>query len=374
MISDQFEKRKQDHLQIAMSEWVQTPHLGDLDEIQLVHEALPEMNLQDVDLKVSLFAGQGAKEKTLSVPFFVSSMTAGHKDSAIINSHLAELSQNQNILVGVGSQRRELTDGEARQEWLSIRQKYPRAVLAGNLGLSQLISSPLDAVLKMIETLEPVAFFVHTNPLQEALQPEGTPFFRGGLEALSKFCQKSPVPVILKEVGCGFSESTLLKLTETGVAAVDVSGAGGTHWGRVEASRWSSESMERQMAETFKDWGHSAVESLLNAQKSDVKYQVWGSGGVRTGLDIAKMLALGATMVGSAQPWLQALYESDRVDTGRPSAMKISTQASEKLHLVFTKLEKELKIAMFCSGCQSVNDFTKRKVWKWTKTIKASQS
>ena len=147
---------------------------------------------------------------------------------------------------------------------------------------------------------------VHTNPLQECIQPEGTPHFKGGLQALENLCRDLAVPVILKETGCGFSRKTLEKLKGVGLAAVDVSGKGGTHWGRVEARRLPAGHVREAAGESFADWGHTTVDSLMAARGVEWPRELWASGGVRNGLDAAKLIALGADLVGLAKPVLEA--------------------------------------------------------------------
>lgn len=344
--STQFEKRKQDHIRIALDPRSQAEGLSGLDNVQLIHEALPNLNFKEVDPSTSFFSGKNRRQ--LSAPFFISSMTAGHEKAPEINSRLAKVSAEKQILMGVGSQRRELADAEARREWQEVRKQAPGALLLGNLGIAQIIRTPADQIQALVETLEAEALFVHLNPLQECLQPEGTPEFRGGYEAIEALVKKLSVPVIVKEVGCGFSKDTLKRLYNLGVYTVDVSGLGGTHWGRVEGYRSEKTELLFQVAQTFENWGLSTVESLLNAKEIDEKKPVWASGGVRDGLQAAKLLALGADMVGLAQPWLKAALEN-----------------SEAVNDLYEKLLLELKIAMFCTGTASVKEFKTKRVWKW---------
>ncbi|HEY8270283.1 MAG TPA: type 2 isopentenyl-diphosphate Delta-isomerase [Pseudobdellovibrionaceae bacterium] len=341
-----FEKRKQDHIRIALDPRSQAEGLSGLSQVQLIHEALPNMNFKEVDASTSFFSR--GMSKPLSAPFFISSMTAGHEKAFDINSRLAQLSAEKQILMGVGSQRRELMDSEAQLEWKKIRQQAPKALLLGNVGIAQVIQTPVDCVQALVDSLEAEALFIHLNPLQECLQPEGTPEFRGGYAAIESLVKKLSVPVIVKEVGCGFSKGTLQRLYNSGVFAVDVSGLGGTHWGRVEGYRSQPEELLFQIAQTFENWGLSTVQSLLDAKEIDEKKPVWASGGVRDGLQAVKLLAMGADMVGLAQPWLKAALES-----------------SEAVNVLYEKLLLEVKIAMFCTGVQKLEDFRTKRVWKW---------
>lgn len=281
-------------------------------------------------------------------------MTAGHQQGLEINTALAKLSDRKQILMGVGSQRRELTDETATSEWSQIRKRAPNALLIANIGVAQLIVTPIDKIQKLVDSLRAVALFVHVNALQEALQPEGTPDFKGAILAIKNLCQKISVPVIVKEVGTGFSKQTLMRLQDSGVFAVDISGRGGTHWGRIEGYRSETDSKLYNVAQVFKNWGITTAESMLNAIEANVSYQVWASGGVRSGLDAAKLLAMGADKVGMALPFLQAA-------TGN---MK-NQDADASLDELFEQIQYELQVAMFCTGIGQVKDFKNQKVWKW---------
>lgn len=340
---NQFEQRKRDHIRIALDPRSQTAGQNGLDSITLIHEALPDLNYKEVDISTSfVFSGDAIP---LSSPIFISSMTAGHEKGREINEALARLSDRRQILMGVGSQRRELEDSNAAEEWAKVRKQAPKARLLGNIGIAQLIKSPIDKVRRLIDSTEAVALFVHLNPLQEVLQPEGTTEFRTGLQAIENLVKLAGIPVIVKETGCGFSVATLKRLENTGIFAVDVSGKGGTHWGRVEGYRSEESEMLYQVAQTFADWGISTTESLLNAKEARVEYQLWASGGVRNGLEIGKLMALGASKVGVAKPFLEAALQGD--------------EALEKL---LTRLETELKVTMFCTGCRNLKDLQSKKV------------
>ena len=342
-----FEKRKSDHLKMALDPRTQALGQNGLDRIHLIPEALPEMNFSEVQIS-TIFQNQ-----KLSSPIFVSSMTAGHQEGVGINSRLAQLSDRRQILMGVGSQRRELFDSEAATEWKQIRKNSPRALLLGNLGLAQVIQTPVAKIQNMLESLGALGLFVHLNALQECMQPEGTTDFKGGLKALEKLAKEIKIPVIIKEVGCGFSAATLKRLSGTGVYAVDISGFGGTHWGRIEGYRSEENDIRYQAAQTFANWGESTAQSLMSALEAKPGYSLWASGGVRNGLEVAKLLAMGADQVGLAQPFLEAALE------------KNPEQAlDKKLDL----LEYELKVAMFCTGVQKLSDFKEKKVWQCQNT------
>jgi isopentenyl-diphosphate delta-isomerase len=338
----QFESRKADHIRLALSDKNQAAGLSGLESIQLQHEALPDLDFKDVTL-----AGKSLGHK-ITTPFLVSSMTAGHADSPALNLLLARVCAERGWRMGVGSQRRELNDVAAAREWREIRKSAPKVSLLGNLGLAQLIRTKIDDVERLVDALQAEAMIIHLNALQECLQPEGTPQFKGGLKAIEKLCSKLSVPVVVKETGCGFSRPTLRRLKGLGIGAVDISGLGGTHWGRIEGDRSARGETKSEAAETLATWGVSTVESMLNALKVKPDFEIWASGGVRSGLDAARLLAMGARTVGFAMPILQA-----------------ALQGEAELQRKMTTLEFELKTAMFCTGSESVVSMQKKKVWQW---------
>lgn len=328
----QFEQRKQDHIDLALMDANQTTALNQLEHVTLHHEALPDLDFDDISLETARFG------KAVRTPFMVASMTAGHDNALRINQHLMAACEQHGWAMGLGSQRRELTDPSAKKEWSHLRRDYPNVDLFSNLGVAQLISTPVEQVIALTETVQAVGLIIHCNPLQECIQPEGTPSFKGCWTALAELVEASPIPVVIKETGCGFSESTLMKLDEVGVAAVDVSGLGGTHWGRIEGHRASHIPVRQQAAATFKNWGVSTVDSVCMASALRTSYEIWGSGGVRHGLDAAKLLALGASTVAFAKPMLNP-----------------ALQSKEEVCKCMDIIEYELKVAMFCTGSQHVD-------------------
>jgi len=340
----QFEGRKRDHIALALKDETEAHGGSGLESIDLIHEALPALDFSDIQLTAKSLGVE------ITTPFVVSSMTAGHGDSLELNTRLARACSARGWWMGVGSQRRELSDSAAPAEWRQVRASAPNACLMGNIGIAQLIATPLDRVMKLTEAIEARAMIVHLNALQECVQPEGTPNFSGGIEKLAELVRAlgPATPVIVKETGCGFSKNTLQRLQETGVAVVDVSGFGGTHWGRIEGLRAAADPVRARAGQTFANWGISTVESVLNAGMLGAKYEIWGSGGVRSGLDAAKLLALGATRVAFAKPILQAALEG-----------------SEALDLCMQTIEFELRTALFCTGCRNIDELSSRKVWQW---------
>jgi isopentenyl-diphosphate delta-isomerase len=336
----QFENRKADHIRLALDPQSQTDGASGLDRLRLQHEAFPEIDFDHVDPSVRVFGESSA------TPMFVSSMTAGHSGSGQLNLVMARVCEKRNWLMGVGSQRKQLSDRGADREWVEIRKQCPHVRFFGNIGVSQVVKASTDQIRRLVDSLNAVAMIVHTNPLQECLQPEGTPQFSGGLRALERLCRELDVPVIVKETGCGFSRATLNRLRGLGVAAVDISGMGGTHWGRIEGGRSQPGTPLYETARTFRDWGIGTLESLLQALDVAPDYEVWASGGVRSGLDAAKLAAVGARMVGLAKPVIEAAVAGE-----------------EELDRRLWTFEYEFKTALFCTGSRTVSELREKQKW-----------
>lgn len=333
----QFEKRKQDHIKLALMQTNQALELNTFDHLALTHEALPDINFNEIDISSTRFG------RVVASPFVVGSMTAGHQDIFHINRHLIAACAESGWAMGIGSQRRELTDKNAAAEWQLLRRDFPHVSLFSNLGVAQLISTSLAQIQRLTDALAADALMIHCNPLQECIQPEGTPSFKGCWQALESLVKNLPLPVIVKETGCGFSRPTLARLNDIGVAAVDVSGLGGTHWGRIEGHRALDQPIRQKTAITFRDWGIDTVQCVMNATSLPARFEVWGSGGVRHGLDAAKLFALGATTASFAKPMLDA-------------AMHSVEDVLERMALI----EYELKVAMFCTGSRVLNDLKEK--------------
>lgn len=302
-------------------------------EVQLRHEALPNLNFEQLKLEHNFC------NMTQQKPLLVSCMTGGLAQGEKINFQLAELATQHGWLMGLGSQRHELEKQVSQQHSPSqqLRQQFKNLKLLANIGLAQLIQYGPQRVSQLAEKIEASALVVHTNPLQECLQPEGTPQFYGGLRALEQLCRHLGRPVVLKETGCGFSTPTLKSLKGCGLKAVDISGYGGTHWGRIEGHR-AQQVVQQGAAQTFAHWGVPTAQVLQQARALNLDYELWASGGVRSGLDAAKGFALGAQCAGFAQPLLKALLQN----------------GPEGLDNRMQQIEFELKLALFCTGSSSI--------------------
>jgi isopentenyl-diphosphate delta-isomerase len=327
----QSSRRKADHLRIVLEEDVSGAGVTTgLEAYRFVHQALPEIDLADVDTSTHLL------DHTLGAPLLVSCMTGGVERGGEINRRLAEAAQEFRLAMGVGSQRVALEDPTAAATF-AVRDLAPDVPLLANIGAAQLGGADaVDLCRRAVAMISADALVIHANPLQEALQPEGTADFAGLLDRIGEVAGALDVPVIVKEVGSGIAEGVARALGERGVAGVDVAGAGGTSWSEVERHRIADPVLAR-VAGAFRDWGIPTAESVLACRRTLPDALVIASGGLRTGVDVAKCIALGADAAALAAPLLSAAVEG-------PDA----------LHDVISALIAELRTAMFCVGATSV--------------------
>ncbi|MEH2352361.1 type 2 isopentenyl-diphosphate Delta-isomerase [Nostoc sp.] len=304
-ISAQTQNRKADHIRICLEEDVQSHQITNgLERYRFTHSCLPELNHNDIDISTT-FLG-----KHLSAPLLISSMTGGTEQAAMINQRLAQVAQHYKIAMGVGSQRVAVEKPQVA-ETFAVRKYAPDVLLFANLGAVQLnYKYGLDECLRVVDILEADALILHINPLQECIQPKGDTNFRGLLDKISILCSKLPVPVIAKEVGNGISAAIANKLIAAGVAAIDVAGAGGTSWAKVESERAESP-LQRRLGNTFADWGLPTAECITTIRAIAPDVPLIASGGLRHGLDVAAAIALGADIAGLAMPFLQAAATSE---------------------------------------------------------------
>lgn len=295
------EERKNDHLDICLKENVQAKRVTTgFEELFLVHKALPEINRKKIDLSTKVL------NHKFSVPLLVESITGGTPKAAKINSAIARAVQELGLGMGVGSQRAALEDPKVEKTFRVAREEAPKAFIVANLGAAQLVRGyGVKEARKAVEMLHADALAIHLNPLQEAVQPEGETSYAGTLNAIEKVVKGLHIPVIVKETGCGIAAEDAKQLEAIGVAAIDVAGAGGTSWAAVEYYRARSRMNElsRKLGETFWDWGIPTAISLVEVTQW-VRIPVIASGGVRSGIDVAKALALGASLAGMAYPVL----------------------------------------------------------------------
>src|SRR5271157_283634 len=318
--------RKLDHIKINLEKDVRSALTTGLETVHFVHEALPELDLDRVDTSLSLFG------KNLAAPILISSMTGGSDEAETINLRLAEAAQTAGVAMGVGSQRVAIEHPEQAATF-QVRRVAPDILLFANLGAVQLNHGyGIDQCRKAVEMIQANGLILHLNPLQEAVQKGGDTNFAGLAKKIESVCKKIEVPVIAKEVGWGISERTAKLLTDCGVSAIDVAGAGGTSWSQVEMHRAPDE-FTRELAATFVGWGIPTAESILNVKKAVPDMTVFASGGVKDGLDIAKCIALGATLGGMAGSFLRAAAVS-------------TEKAIEMMKLT----KKQIEVTMFAAG------------------------
>jgi isopentenyl-diphosphate delta-isomerase len=325
----QISKRKDEHLDLATHGNVAFRAKTTLFEcVELVHEALPELHLDDVDLEVRILG------RKLSAPLILAGMTGGSERARQINLELASIAEERGYGFGLGSQRAMLKDPGAVESY-RVRTVAPSVLLLGNIGAVQAARMPSAELAELVEAVGADALCVHLNPAMEVVQSEGDRDFRGIEETYRRLASELAVPVLAKETGCGISGRVARRLAACGVRDIDVSGAGGTSWVAVEAQRAKAE--DRPLGESFWDWGIPTAASLLLVAPSQFR-TVIATGGIHTGLDAARALVLGAHAVGIARPVLQALERG-----GRPQVMAF-----------LSAIERELRTALLLIGAANV--------------------
>lgn len=331
------EQRKEDHIRINLEENVQSKLTTGLEKLYFMHRALPEIDLADVDTSTTLLG------KTLKTPLLISSMTGGTARAEGINRQLAAAAQEVGMAIGVGSQRAAVED-PALAESYWVRDIAPDVPLYANVGAVQMnYGFSLLHFQRAIEMIEADALILHFNALQEATQPEGDGNFSNLLPQIEMLCQAVDIPVIAKEVGWGFSKADARRLANVGISAIDVAGAGGTSWSEVEMYRAPTAHL-RRVAGAFTGWGIPTADAIRYCKEAAPNLPIIASGGLKTGIDIAKCIALGATVGGLAGQFLKA---TDRGGTDGAVAL-----ANAVTH--------ELKITMFCTGSTNLEQLSQQ--------------
>jgi len=323
MISD----RKLEHLLLCLHGDVEykSKKTG-FEDVELVHKALPEINKDEIDISTEFFG------KKLDAPIIISAITGGHPASLSINRELAKAAHKLNIGMGVGSQRAAIENSDLIPTYTIVRENAPSAFIIGNIGAQQ-----IDYAEKAVHMIDADALAIHLNPLQESIQPEGDINARGQLESIKKVVDTVETPVIVKETGAGISREVAIALESVGVDAIDVAGSGGTSWAAVETYR----AKKRNWRNLYWDWGIPTAVSTIEVCES-VKIPVISSGGIRSGLDAAKAIALGADAVSIALPLLKEAYRGYKA--------------------VIAKLEeykKALEVAMYLVGADDIKKLRK---------------
>ena len=349
----QTSSRKQQHVAIALSKDVsfRTKTAG-FERWEFSHNALPELNFTDVDPSATFL------KKKLNLPLIVSSMTGGYRDAKRINRLLAQVCELKGLAMGVGSQRQAMEEATYHQTFSIVRKVAPNIPILGNIGGAEVAKlNDLSNIRRLADIIRADAFAVHLNPLQEFLQPEGNPEFRGVLKGIAKLVNGLGIPVIVKEIGAGISMSVAKRLIDVGVRFIDVAGAGGTSWAGVEIIRRKERRKDRKARSpevdtfpvTFWDWGISTVDALRQVCSLKTEHPsltVIASGGIAGGLDIAKSIAFGADVAAAARPLLKAL------DRGGIDGLLATIEA----------WEMELKGAMFLTGSRTISDLQQQQL------------
>ena len=326
-------RRKIEHLMICATNPVESRKVSaGFEDVTLIHRALPELDMNKLDLSVDLL------EKRLQAPFLIASITGGHPDTVPVNAALAAAAEELGVGIGVGSQRAAIDDPIQEESFRVVRDKAPNAFVYGNIGAAQIREYGVERIEKLVEMIDADALAIHLNFLQEAIQPEGDKNATGCLDMIREICSVLNTPVIVKETGAGISREDALLLQKAGVSAIDVGGVGGTSWAGVEVYRIreSVDSTSENLGELFWDFGIPTVASII---ESRVSLPIIATGGVRTGLDIAKSIALGASVASAALPFVGSALEG-----------------KEAVVSTLSRMLNELKTAMFLCGCENIRD------------------
>ncbi len=296
------QQRKKDHVELTVTDGTQYAKSTGFDRYRFVHNALPEVNVEEVSTQAALLG------RTFDFPLFVSSMTGGYADAGPVNAIIAEFCEAHNLPFGVGSQRAMLEDASLTETFSVVRKKAPNAFICSNIGGVQLIGGLKKKKLAtLVDSIQANAVIVHLNPLQELMQPEGDRNFKGVLNGIEKLVLDTELPVIVKETGAGISKYDAKRLLNAGVSVIDVAGAGGTSWAKVENFRSSNKDAHHE----FDEWGTPTTECLkdIASLQWERSFEVIASGGIRSAFDIAKSLCLGASFAAAAQPVIKAVVQ-----------------------------------------------------------------
>ena len=331
--SDILEQRKADHLALCGEGSVESKEAKTLlGDVRLLHVSLPELSVDEIEMSTT-FAG-----KKLQAPLMITGMTGGTPRAHEINHILASVAESQGLAFGVGSQRAMLRDRSVAPTF-QVRDVAPTAVICGNIGAIQAAECSNQELNDIIGIIDADILCVHLNPAQELIQANGDRDFRGALNAIQRMCSELSVPIMVKETGCGLGLQTLSLLKNAGVTHVDVSGVGGTTWVGVETLR--SFGITHDIGQVLWDWGIPTAASILYAKRFD--FQIVGSGGIRSGLDMARAIALGAKIVGAALPFLRAAMIG----------------GSRRVEMLVNRYIETLRAVMLLTGSKTLGDLQK---------------
>lgn len=332
---DQIKRRKREGIEIPLKENIQGRTASTyLEYVKLLHNALPEINYDQIDLSIEFL------NRSFSAPLIIDSMTGGTDEAFVINKRLGLIAERYGLGMGLGSQRAGLKSDKLVESYSIARKVAPNAFLIANIGGAQLSDGLSNSdILKIIKMIDANALAIHLNPLQELIQPEGEPRFKGILKKISNLVNEVEIPIIVKEVGSGISADVAIKLEKSGINSINVAGAGGTSWAGIEKIRADqhNEYLKSQLGELFWDWGIPTALSILLVSNS-VKIPVIASGGLRNGLEIAKCLILGANVCAMAFPFL-----------------KRASKSEEELEKFTQLILSEIRSTMFLLGAKDVH-------------------
>jgi isopentenyl-diphosphate delta-isomerase len=332
--SDALARRKDHHLDLCLDEDVGSAVGSGLDDYSLEYDALPELDLDEVDLSVMVFG------RRLAAPIVVGAMTGGTSRAGELNRRLARAAQRVGVGMALGSQRPMIVDAAATDSFRVRDAASELPLLFGNVGAVQLnYGVDTDAIRRALEAVRADALNVHLNALQEAIQPEGDTRFSGLADKLAALVTALGVPVVAKEVGAGISSRAAAKLSRLPFAGVECSGVGGTSWARVESHRAPQGSVQAEVGRRLAGFGVPTATSIRNCRAAFGDRVVVASGGVRTGMDVAVALALGADLVALARPLLEAAEESEAACIR-----------------VLETLVHELRVIAFCAGAKDLRE------------------
>lgn len=326
-------ERKRDHIRHTIDGRTQYDHGTGFDAYRLIHNALPELSLAEISTDSNFGS------RNFSMPVFISSMTGGTVETGQVNRIIAEVCQDHNVPMGVGSQRIMLEDPSVTDSFSVVRKAAPDIYIAANIGGVQIRNSiAIDDLRRLIDSIEANALIVHLNPLQELMQPEGDRDFKGILNGIEYLVSHSPVPIIVKETGAGINGSTAKRLYEVGVRHIDIAGSGGTSWSKVESIRQQA----NKAFPIFDNWGIPTAKCLREINALNLKdVHLIASGGIRTSMDILKAIALGANMAALAQPIIRIIHESGQSGL-QDYLLRLKQELSMGLLLMGVRSFKEL--------------------------------
>ncbi|HYB58989.1 MAG TPA: type 2 isopentenyl-diphosphate Delta-isomerase [Candidatus Acidoferrales bacterium] len=324
--------RKFEHLMLCAAEEVESGKTG-LEDVSFVHNAIPEIAKSDIDLGATFL------QKGFASPLFIAGMTGGHKEATAVNAALSEAAETCGIGIGVGSQRAAVEHPELIESYSIVRERAPSAFVVANIGAIQAKEYNLETIERLIDMVDADALAIHLNFLQEAVQREGDTNAERCLDAIKSLSKSLRIPIIAKETGAGISQEAAVRLQNAGASAIDVGGAGGTSWARVETYRARTDRLLKRLGGLYSNWGIPTAMSIVESRV----LPVIGTGGIRNGLHIAKCVALGASLCGVGLPLLRLAFEGP-----------------ESVINEIAAINEELRVAMFLTGCRTLAELKTR--------------